>query len=53
MIGDEFRMQQHVAVDEHQVLGASRGNRQIAQARDAESVVRLRDQARGHRRTAP
>jgi hypothetical protein len=41
MIGDELRMQQHVAVDEHQVVGVAGGNGEIAQAREAKPRVRL------------
>ena len=41
MIGDELGMQQHVAIDEHQVVRRCGGYAQISQARGPEPFVRL------------
>ena len=48
MVGDELRMQQHVAVDEDQVVRRVGGDGEIAQAGEAESLVRLGHGAHRH-----
>ena len=52
VIGDESGMQQHVAVDEHEVVARGRGDaRGCAGARHAKARVRLRDACAPGRRT--
>ena len=41
MIRDESAMQQHVAVDEHEVVAACSGERKVSQASDPETEMRL------------
>ena len=43
MVGDEAAMQQHVTVDEHKVVAACGGEREIAQSSDPETAMRLTD----------
>ena len=43
MIGDEATMQQHVAVDEHEVVAARSGEREVSKASDPEAQMRLLD----------
>lgn len=41
MVRDESAMQQHVAIDEHEVVAACSGEREVAQASDPETEMRL------------
>jgi len=43
MVGDEPVMQEHVAIDEHEVVAACGGEREIAQSSDPETAMRLTD----------
>jgi hypothetical protein len=52
VIGHETRVQQHVAVDEDEVVRGGGGNGEVAQACEAETFMRLRDDTHRHRRTA-